>query len=106
MVDNITYTIANKSTGRDYDTEVRVTFNKPCRFNDKFRSYVINYVGMRDNFDQDNHTDEILKMDTNTHVYSKLKPQYDYTVSVIVKTDNFESNAVQTVFLAPAGGKY
>lgn len=101
---NIGHSIANKSTTQDYNTEVTVTFDKPCRFNDEFHSYMIEYIGTRDNFEKDSHTEEILEVDITTHVYSKLKPQYDYTVSVVIKTENFESKAVQEKFSAPAGG--
>lgn len=96
-----------------YNVTATITWILPCRVNGKLIGFKGNFDGQREGFERhllewnlevdDENRDE----EDFTYLEMDLKPEYSYTISVIVMIDNFneENERYHAAFESPAGSK-
>lgn len=86
-----------------YEAILTVHYERPCHTYGALIGYSVTLIGEREGKEPQQFTNE-----TDLTVYSttSLKPEYSYTVSVSVLTDEqFQSEPVTRTFVSQAGGK-
>lgn len=99
---NLNYTIVYGET-IEYDPKLTVNFERPCHTYGTFSGYNVSLFGIREG--KQPHA-IIEQTNLTTYTSTLIKPEYNYTVSVSVLTDNYESRSVNLTFSSQAGGTY
>lgn len=85
-----------------YNVSAIIELTPGC-FNGEFDSYIISFIGTRNN---DNYSESEPIWDyQNTTYHISLKPEYRYVVNVTIKNSKLITNKTIN-FTSPTGGKY
>lgn len=96
----------------EFSAYVLLTWNSPCKSNGEIEHFEVNFTGYRQNHESTNFTIYLSPAfnpeGSYTYNETDLLPEYDYKVSVRVKTRSVEelSLASEEKFSAPAGSMY
>lgn len=100
-VRNFTYNV-EYIENEEYQAALSVSFQPPCHTYGILEYYELNLTGLRAGYE-----DHVIVQNTQNVEYyiDSLRPEYNYTVQLTVKTRNFKSSAVSENFQSAAGGK-
>lgn len=101
QVRNMQYSVEQNDQTADYDANIGISFQAPCHTYGNLVNYTVTLIGVRNGLS--NHS--VVYTGQNMTYQTSLEPQRDYTLEIIVETQNFNSRPTSSTFLSPSGGK-
>lgn len=95
----------------EYKANVVVSWTSPCKSNGEIEFFLLKFVGERKGYKMQEFQRSVApsydESGQMTYNETDLKPEFNYTVSVAVKTSGVEqiSTSITDVFDAPSGSK-